>query len=113
MCLASHLASHRAGNQLDGTSQSEILRSMLGTAQLPVRNRQEQPARQSPSFSSEGPHKAVDFQGRLGCLAAQPRSTARPPSHVHHVHVLDLAAVDLRAQGHAPARQPTDARGLV
>jgi hypothetical protein len=32
MCLASHLASHRAGNQLDGTSQSEILRSMLGTA---------------------------------------------------------------------------------
>ena len=31
MCLASHLASHRAGNQLDGTSQSEILRSMLGT----------------------------------------------------------------------------------
>ena len=32
MCLASHLASHRAGNLLDGTSQSEILRSMLGTA---------------------------------------------------------------------------------
>jgi hypothetical protein len=31
MCQASHLASHRAGNQLDGTTQSEIFRSMPTT----------------------------------------------------------------------------------